>query len=138
MRIWKIHPKYLDCKGLYGQWLEAIIAKNSLISRDGHWYKHPQIDIFKNSKDPINAINLYLEGIWMEGQKRGYKFKSSYLGDMYETYEMKISITRKDLYNEMNILSNRVSERDPDWYEKVFITATRVEPHPLFEVVEVV
>ena len=30
MRLWSIHPKYLDCKGLVALWREALLAKKVL------------------------------------------------------------------------------------------------------------
>lgn len=133
MRIWKVHPKYLDQKGLSGQWFEAIIAKNSLISKDGYWYNNPQMDIFKNSEDPIDAVNSYLEEVWVEGIRRGYKFKSEYFDDYCPL--VTIPITHEDLYSDMNLLGDRVHKRDIDWYNDIWMTGMRVVPHPLFKVI---
>jgi hypothetical protein len=30
MRIWSLHPKYLDSKGLVALWRESLLAKNVL------------------------------------------------------------------------------------------------------------
>jgi hypothetical protein len=47
MRIWSIHPKYLDIKGLVALWREALLAKHVLEGRTKGYRNHPQLDRFK-------------------------------------------------------------------------------------------
>lgn len=73
MRLWSIHPKYLDPKGLLGLWREAILAKEVLKQKNGY-YNHPQLNRFKEYKFPLKAINIYLKFIYDESIYRNYIF----------------------------------------------------------------
>lgn len=33
MRLWSIHPEYLDTKGLVALWREALLARNVLLNK---------------------------------------------------------------------------------------------------------
>ena len=49
MRIWSIHPKYLDTKGLVALWRETLLAKNVLEEKTKGYKYHPQLIRFKSS-----------------------------------------------------------------------------------------
>jgi len=42
MRIWSIHPKYLDAKGLVALWRETLLAKHVLEGKTKGYTNHPQ------------------------------------------------------------------------------------------------
>jgi hypothetical protein len=74
MRIWSIHPKYLDTKGLVALWCETLLAKNVLESNTKGYKNHPQLIWFKNSDNPLQVINQYLSTVYQESLTRGYHF----------------------------------------------------------------
>ena len=74
MRLWSIHPKYLDTKGLVALWREALLAKKVLKGETKKYINHPQLNRFKELKNPLPFISTYLLYIWKEGEKRGYDF----------------------------------------------------------------
>ena len=74
MRIWSLHPKYLDVKGLVALWRETLLAKHVLEGKTKGYRNHPQLDRFKKSKSPLNAINQYLSEVYKEATNRGYNF----------------------------------------------------------------
>jgi len=43
MRIWSIHPKYLDRKGLIACWRETLLAKNVLLEKTKGYKNHSQL-----------------------------------------------------------------------------------------------
>jgi len=64
MRIWSVHPKYLDAKGIVALWRETLLAKNVLEGNTKGYKNHPQLTRFKAIEKPLEAINQYLaEGI---------------------------------------------------------------------------
>jgi hypothetical protein len=63
MRIWSIHPKYLDAKDLVALWRETILAKNVLEEKTNGYKNHPQLIRFKNSANPLQGINQYLAAV---------------------------------------------------------------------------
>ena len=74
MRIWSLHPKYLDSKGLVALWRETLLAKNVLENKTKGYKHHPQLNRFKESKRAIDCIYQYLSEIYKEAARRNYNF----------------------------------------------------------------
>src|SRR5699024_6158179 len=74
VRLWSLHPKYLDAKGLVALWREALLAKNVLEGKTTGYRSHPQLHRFRRSVLPIDGINQYLSEVYQESLIRGYKF----------------------------------------------------------------
>jgi len=47
MRLWSIHPKYLDAKGLVALWREYLLAQKVLEGKTTGYTNHPQLLRFK-------------------------------------------------------------------------------------------
>ena len=77
MRLWTLHPQYLDQKGLTAAWREGLLAKKVLEGQTRGYTKHPQLERFRESPNPIDAINIYLFYLWTEACDRGYSFDKS-------------------------------------------------------------
>jgi hypothetical protein len=82
MRLWTIHPKYLDPQGLVALWREALLARAVLRGRTRGYRKHPQLDRFRAHDAPRSAINAYLAAIHSEAAARGYAFDKRKIGPM--------------------------------------------------------
>jgi hypothetical protein len=80
MRLWTLHPKYLDVQGLVALWREALLAREILRGRTVGYRQHPQLKRFKSCRSPSSAINGYLAAVYAEAQSRGYRFDRSKLG----------------------------------------------------------
>lgn len=74
MRLWSLHPKYLDTSGLNGLWKEACLAQSRLIAKGGGYYNHPELDRFKAHPRPLYAIGFYLYYVWLEAKERGFNY----------------------------------------------------------------
>lgn len=131
MRIWSIHPKYLDTKGLGAVWRETLLAKKVLEGKTKGYKNHPQLVRFRLQKKPVEAINAYLQEIWKEAKKRGYNFDSKKIRG--SNTKKKILITRGQLLYEFEHLKKKVKKRAQPKYKKIRSTK-RVQPHPLFKV----
>jgi hypothetical protein len=57
MRIWSIHPKYLDAKRLTAVWRETLLAKAVLEGKTKSYKNHPQLIRFKPLQNPLVFIN---------------------------------------------------------------------------------
>ena len=77
MRIWSIHPGYLDSRGLVALWREGLLAQNVLRGNTKGYKDHPQLMRFKNTGDPIGSIATYLKYVADEADRRGYNFNRS-------------------------------------------------------------
>jgi hypothetical protein len=74
MRIWSLHPKYLDKKGFLALWRETLLAKKVLEGKTKGYKNHPQLERFRRAESPLDCINQYLKAVYEESVKRGYKF----------------------------------------------------------------
>jgi hypothetical protein len=133
MRIWSLHPKYLDKKGLLALWRESLLAKKVLEGKTKGYNNHPQLDRFKKAENPLDCIKLYLTCIYEESVKRGYKFDRSKIGSNFTATTLKI--TSGQLNFERNHLLKKLKTRDIVRYKKL-TQKTKFEPHPIFKVVE--
>jgi Pyrimidine dimer DNA glycosylase len=82
MRLWTIHPKYLDAQGLVALWREALLARAVLRGRTRGYRNHPQLDRFRRHPAPRSAINAYLGAIHSEATARGYAFDKKKIGPL--------------------------------------------------------
>ena len=110
MRLWSIHPKYLDAKGLTALWREALLARAVLEGKTKGYTKHPQLERFKASKSPAAAINRYLETVYDESCRRGYCFNKAKLKKIPET--VKLRVTTGQLRFEAGHLMKKLLKRD--------------------------
>src|SRR4051812_40823909 len=76
MRLWSLHPQYLDAKGLVALWREGLLAQAVLVGQTRGYRNHPQLERFRNG--PV-AIAAYLHHVVDEADARGYKFDRSKL-----------------------------------------------------------
>jgi len=133
LRLWTLHPKYLDAKGLVAAWREALLASAVLQGNTKGYKNHPQLDRFKTSDDPISAINIFLKIIYQESKARKYNFDGSKI--MPCNTNLKIEVTKGQVDYEWKLLKTKLSKRDKDKLKKI----ERIlfpEVHPLFKVIE--
>src|SRR4051812_6530953 len=77
MRLWSIHPKFLDCKGLVALWREGLLAQKVLAGKTKGYKNHPQLIRFREQSNPLSSIGTYLQSVAFEADKRGYRFDHS-------------------------------------------------------------
>lgn len=133
MRLWSIHPQYLDTKGLVALWREALLAKNVLEGKTKGYKNHPQLIRFKESAKPLDAINLYLEEVHNEALKRNYNFDKSKFKSC--TFELKIKVNSGQVNYEKMHLLNKLNVRDKVKYYKLK-DINNIKLHPLFKKVK--
>lgn len=130
MRIWSIHPKYLDAKGLVALWRETLLAKNVLEGKTKGYTNHPQLIRFKESEKPLNCIHLYLNYVWQEANARNYHFDKSKFE--HNIPHCSILVTRGQIDYERNHLLKKLQTRDyPKFLELEKLE--KIEIHPIFE-----
>ena len=133
MRIWSIHPKYLDTKGLVALWRESLLAKNVLEGNTKGYKNHSQLNRFKNSDNPLDAINQYLEAVYQESLKRGYFFNKEKFNILHKL--VTLTVTSKQIEYERRHLLKKLEIRDKDRFNR-FLIETKIDPHPLFKIVD--
>lgn len=132
MRIWSIHPKYLDTKGLVALWRETLLAQKVLQGKTKGYTQHPQLIRFKQQQKPLEMIGSYLHVIHLEASERGYAFdKSKILKQLPKGSRIKISVTTGQIEYEIKHLKNKLKVRAPKDLSK-FKSLKTLELHPLF------
>jgi hypothetical protein len=71
IRLWSVHPKYLDARGLVALWREALLAQAVLSGRTRGYRHHPQLHRFRGHSGPRGAIAEDLRGVHAEAMSRG-------------------------------------------------------------------
>lgn len=131
MRLWSLHPKYLDSKGLVACWREGLLARAVLTGKTKGYKHHPQLERFKKEKDPSTFLDCYLTGIHVEACQRGYCFDLSKIRGL--TCLDKLQVTDGQLKFEQDHLLSKLKSRDMMRYEKLK-RVTDPQPLPLFQV----
>lgn len=132
MRLWTLDPKYLDTMGLIALWREGLLAKKVLEDKTKGYKNHPQLQRFKTSKDPISSINAYLEIVFNEATKRGYKFDSSKF--IHGLPYSKIKVTKGQVDYELEHLISKLKVRSPKILEN--IPKQNPDVNTIFEIVD--
>jgi hypothetical protein len=130
MRLWSIHPKYLDSIGLVALWREGLLAKKVLQGKTKGYRHHPQLERFRGQQSPVASINRYLCSVWEEAALRGFSFDRRKLGNVRRV--PKISVSLGQLRFELGHLLKKLRTRN----KKRFRLAVRIRsplPHPLFK-----
>jgi hypothetical protein len=132
MRLWSLHPKYLDRAGLTAVWREALLAQKVLRGETHGYGHHPQLTRFREQSDPLGAIGTYLHHVYEEAQRRGYRFDWDKIG----VYDLAVTmpVTLEQLRYEWEHLQHKLVTRDSTRH-KILQAVAIPEPHPLFCVV---
>jgi hypothetical protein len=133
MRLWTLHPKYLDAKGLVALWREALLAQKVLKGETLGYRNHPQLLRFKQQEDAVAAIAGYLHAVHEEAVQRGYRFDQGKIAPGKLT--LTIPVTRGQLAYEWKHLKAKLRVRDSRKYRQILRT---IDPdaHPLFKIME--
>ncbi|HTN94131.1 MAG TPA: pyrimidine dimer DNA glycosylase/endonuclease V [Gallionella sp.] len=132
MRLWSLHPRYLDAKGLVALWREALLAQKVLSGATRGYRNHPQLSRFRAQADALGLIAAYLREVQREAVRRGYHFDATRIGRC--AAEVKLTVTRGQMDYELAHLRAKLKLRDPAAMQQIAGAATP-EPHPLFDVV---
>ncbi|NIM47035.1 MAG: hypothetical protein GTN40_02650 [Candidatus Aenigmarchaeota archaeon] len=129
MRVWIVHPKYLDCKGLVALWRETLLARKVLKGKTKGWRNHPQLNKFKTHKNPVAAVNTYLLYVLEESEKRCYKFNKRKIEKSFT--KNKIKIPKKEVVSDFEDLKNKLKKRDSKRYIEI-VKVKEIEVNPIF------
>jgi hypothetical protein len=132
MRLWTLHPRYLDPQGLVALWREALLARAVLRGETRGYRHHPQLDRFRAHPAPRSAINVYLAQIHAEATSRGYAFDRRKLGPVRNVAP--IPCTDGQVMHEWEHLLRKLERRSLEHHRHCRDIAMP-EAHPLFRIV---
>ncbi len=131
MRLWSLHPKYLDPQGLVALWREALLARAVLRGQTVGYRSHPQLQRFRAHAAPRSAISTYLAGIHAEATVRGYTFDRSKVGPVRQLSS--IAVTAGQIAYEWRHLMRKLATRSPALHKR-WRGTTAPECHPLLRI----
>ncbi|HMU39807.1 MAG TPA: pyrimidine dimer DNA glycosylase/endonuclease V [Pseudomonadota bacterium] len=129
MRLWSIHPHYLDAKGLVALWREGLLAQKVLLGRTKGYKHHPQLIRFQNTTEPAGAVATYLTIIANEAERRGYQFDRTKIS--IQQFNGTLPVTNGQLNYEFDHLLRKLETRDPGLHATLR-NINSIEPHPMF------
>ncbi|QQG52870.1 MAG: hypothetical protein HY931_01395 [Candidatus Falkowbacteria bacterium] len=132
MRLWSLSPKYLDRQGLLAVWREGLLAKHVLEGKTKGYRNHPQLERFKEQKNSLDYLNLYLHGVYEEAIKRGYKFEKAKIGPLKKNLE-KIKVSTGQIWYEFEHLLKKLERRDKKRFLELKAKLD-LEVHSLFQI----
>ncbi|MGQ4494249.1 pyrimidine dimer DNA glycosylase/endonuclease V [Dermabacteraceae bacterium P13095] len=132
MRLWTIHPRFLDRQALVAGWREALLAQKVLAGETKGYTNHPQLKRFREAPDPGAAIAAFLFGLADEADARGYRFNRQLIRNACAGCPQ-ISVADGQLAYEWQHLLAKLARRSPERYAE--IRHEKPAPHPLFAVV---
>jgi len=116
MRLWTLHPKYLDGSGLVSLWREALLAREVLRGRTRGYRHHPQLQRFRACEFPRSAINAYLLVVHAEALSRRYRFDRFKLSRVGNTQQL--IVTNEQFRYEWNWLLDKLERRNFSLYRQ--------------------
>ena len=132
MRLWSLHPRYLDKKGLVALWREALLAQAVLKGRTKGYRNHPQLRRFRAQPSPVAAIAAYLRAVHAEAVARGYRFDAGKIAPGGAAPP--IAVTQDQLDFEWRHLIAKLEARAPAW-RAALGTPHPPAPHSLFRTI---
>ena len=132
MRLWTLHPRHLDAKGLVAVWREGLLARAVLCGQTRGYTRHPQLERFRACAMPVAAIDAYLGAVCDEADARGYRFDRGKLAAAPPGLRLPASEGQLD-YEWRHLLA-KLARRDPERHAASCAIA-RPLAHPLFEIV---
>lgn len=133
MRLWSLHPRYLDRQGLLACWRESLLAQAVLDGRTTGYRAHPQLLRFKQCERSAMAMGKYLWGLHCEASSRGYRFDEKRIlsPQTPDMLEVRIFVPVGQIAYEWQHLKRKVAQRSPEW----LVGLAKIDQpglHPLF------
>lgn len=136
MRIWSLHPKYLDSKGLVALWREGLLARAVLRGETKGYINHPQLIRFRKQDHPILFLDTYLNHVYLEANRRGYNFNHDKIG--VKRASKHIPVTIGQISYELEHLQKKLKKRDKNRYQEINKLLKKGDspiPNPIFNVI---
>lgn len=138
MRLWSLHPCYLDRVGLVALWRETLLAQAVLHNETKGYRNHPQLKRFRVHEQTEGVLCAYLNAILQEANNRNYKFNAAKIRSYGTKHLELMSVTTGQLEYEWNHLNRKLQARNHDWFlrNKSVNLESGLQPNPIFRVIE--
>jgi len=126
MRLWTLHSRYLDSRGLVALWREALLAQAVLTGRTRGYVHHPQLIRFRDRPSPTESVASYLREVHGEAARRGYRFDATKIAS--PECADPIAVAGGQLDYEWAHLREKLQARAPSWLAGIE-SISRPDPH---------
>jgi Pyrimidine dimer DNA glycosylase len=126
MRLWSLHPEYLDVKGLVAAWREGLLAQKVLAGQTRGYTRHPQLERFIAMPDSLAAISRYLHALVDEADCRGYTFNRSKIA--VPPCRGRMPVPCGQIRYELLFLESKLTVRDPERLRSLLWKESLVTP----------
>lgn len=110
MRIWSLHPAYLDNQALAECWRDALTAFAVARGKQKGFHNHPQyLRWGTDAEERADKLNRYLHVLQTEGKSRNLRLHSPVLGKCH--WQPSSLVTFGQLQYEALLLAFRIGER---------------------------
>jgi hypothetical protein len=114
MRLWTIHPSYLDRSGLLAAWREGLLAQKVLEGATRGYRNHPQLERFRKAGDPLALMGRFLAELADEAGRRGYRFDRSKIHGLERGPAEPAAVAEGQIDYEFALLKAKLAARDPE------------------------
>lgn len=132
MRIWSLHTRYLDTKGLTALWRETLLLQKVIRGETKGYQNHPQVERFRGSTNPEAAVEEYLWDVHDESDARGSNFNSGLIRPSKGTAEL-IPVTIGQVRYEWEHLSRKLEKRASNWLQPF---PAHIDVNSIFRIVD--
>lgn len=136
MRLWTLHPAYLDRQGLTALWREGLLAQAVLAGRTQGYTRHPQLDRFRGER-AIERVGAYLRAVAEEAAGRGYRYDVARIDHRAAETVGWVNVTSGQVAFEWAHLMTKLEGRSPELARRWVDEETErhgIRVHPLFRV----
>lgn len=153
MRLWSLHPRYLDTVGLVACWREALLAQRVLTGTTRGYRSHAQLVRFRagsalagEAGDVVGHVGeevlpwpgarvvAYLHAVADEGEARGHRLDRSRIAGPRPAGLAPVEVTEGQLALEWAVLRAKLAARSPATLAR-WAGVVVPDAHPLFVVV---
>jgi hypothetical protein len=108
-----------------------LLARKVLENKTKGYKNHPQLNRFRNAKNPLAVINRYLLFVYLEAENRSYAFDKTKI--KRSAFTSKRPVTSGQMEYEIKHLKKKLKTRDPKKLREIS-AAKNIKPHPLFRI----
>jgi hypothetical protein len=137
MRLWSLHPDYLDPLGLSRCYFEGVGGLKALKGIQKMHKNHPQLQRFKKQTNPEESLKTYLKIVFKTAKTRGKDWDSSLIGvNIIEPFNsLKMPVKKGQIKYEINWLLEKIKNRKKvhkEFVDKILNDKDNIKLHPLF------
>ena len=108
-----------------------MLAQKVLEGRTKGYTKHPQLDRFRMSDDPLSSIGIYLAALAAEADSRGYLFDREKILRKNALPIAKMPVSVAQIEYEFELLKWKLEKRDETKFRELLAVAS-LEPNVAF------